>query len=152
MEQEKQKAKKLPPAENLMEEYGVSTKKETTPKPAPAINEVKVTSASEKATPPAEKKPSSSSASTDSTAPKKQKPAEPKKAKEATNPLVAIANDYIAKGKESVTWNFATIPSDSWKNGLGSALTRYAAGNGSWNDVKTAFVNGWKKEYDAAHK
>lgn len=75
-----------------------------------------------------------------------------KNAKEATNPLVSIANDYIAEGRESVSWNFATIPSDNWKNALGSALTRYAAGNGSWNDVKSAFVNGWKKEYDEAHK
>lgn len=75
-----------------------------------------------------------------------------KNAKETTNPLVAIANDYIARGKESVSWNFATIPSDNWKNGLGSALTQYAAGNGSWNSVKSAFIDGWKKEYDAANK
>ena len=27
-----------------------------------------------------------------------------------------------------VTWNFATMPSEEWKDGVGSALTTYAAG------------------------
>ena len=75
-----------------------------------------------------------------------------KAAKEAANPLVRIADEYIANGKESVSWNFATIPSENWKNGVGSALTQYAAGKGSWNDVKTAFVQGWAKEYSSANK
>lgn len=75
-----------------------------------------------------------------------------KQAKTADNPLVAIANDYIARGTDSVTWNFATIPSENWKNGVGTALTQYAAGTGSWDSVVSAFVNGWKTEYAAAHK
>lgn len=75
-----------------------------------------------------------------------------KSAKLAENPLVAIANDYIADGKTSVTWNFATIPSENWKNGVGTAITQYAAGTGTWDSVVSAFVDGWKTEYAAAHK
>ena len=65
----------------------------------------------------------------------------------AANPLVNIANDYVANGYIPVSWNFPTMPSESWKNDLGSALTAYAAGTGSWDDVRTAFVDGWAKEY-----
>ena len=74
-----------------------------------------------------------------------------KRAKAAANPLVRIAGDYITRGKESVSWNFASIPSENWKNGVATALTQYAAGTGSWDNVKKAFVEGWKTEYDAAH-
>lgn len=72
-------------------------------------------------------------------------------AKEATNPLVTIANEYVANGKESVSWNFSSIPSENWKNGVGTALTQYAAGTSEWDAVKTAFVDGWKTEYAAAN-
>ncbi len=74
-----------------------------------------------------------------------------KSAKEAANPLVKIANDYVSAGKTSVSWNFSTIPSEDWKNGVGAALTQYAAKTGSWDDVKTAFVNGWANEYKKAN-
>ena len=74
-----------------------------------------------------------------------------KAAKAASNPLVAIANEYIAEGKTSVSWNFSSIPSETWKNGVGTALTQYAAGTGSWDDVVSAFVNGWATEYKAAN-
>lgn len=65
----------------------------------------------------------------------------------ATNPLVNIANDYVANGFVPVSWNFPTMPSEQWKNDLGSALTAYAAGTGTWDDVVTAFVDGWADEY-----
>ena len=74
-----------------------------------------------------------------------------KKAKDSTNPLIAIANDYVAAGKTSVDWCFSTMPSEEWKNGVGSALTAYAAGTGKWDDVVTAFVDGWAKEYKLAN-
>ena len=74
-----------------------------------------------------------------------------KKAKDSTNPLIAIANDYVAAGKTSVDWCFSTMPSEEWKNGVGSALTAYAAGTGDWNAVVTAFVDGWAKEYKLAN-
>ena len=58
-----------------------------------------------------------------------------KAAKDSTNPLIGIANDYVAEGKTSVDWCFSTMPSEEWKNGVGSALTAYAAGTGSWDNV-----------------
>ena len=74
-----------------------------------------------------------------------------KKAKDSTNPLIAIANDYVAAGKTSVDWCFSTMPSEEWKNGVGSALTAYAAGTGDWDAVVTAFVDGWASEYKLAN-
>jgi hypothetical protein len=53
-----------------------------------------------------------------------------KSAKASTNPLVKIANQYVADGKASVAWCFTTMPSEEWKNGVGTALTAYAAGTG----------------------
>ena len=74
-----------------------------------------------------------------------------KKAKDSTNPLITIANQYVADGKTSVDWCFSTMPSEEWKNGVGSALTAYAAGTGDWDAVTTAFVDGWAKEYKLAN-
>ncbi len=74
-----------------------------------------------------------------------------KSAKQTTNPLVGIANDYIAAGKKSVDWFFPTMPSEEWKNGVGAALTAYAAGTGTWDDVVTAFVDGWASEYQLSN-
>ena len=74
-----------------------------------------------------------------------------KKAKDSTNPLITIADQYVADGKTSVDWCFSTMPSEEWKNGVGSALTAYAAGTGKWDDVVTAFVDGWAKEYKLAN-
>ncbi len=68
-----------------------------------------------------------------------------------SNPLVAIADGYIADGKTSVSWNFSSIPSEQWKDQVGSALTEYAQGTGDWSAVEDAFVNGWATEYAAAH-
>lgn len=74
-----------------------------------------------------------------------------KSAKASTNPLIKIADEYIAKGKTAVAWCFATMPSEEWKNGVGSALTAYAAGTGEWAGVVTAFVDGWASEYALAN-
>ena len=68
-----------------------------------------------------------------------------KNAKENPNVFVKADAAYTAEGKTPVSWNFTTMPSEEWKNGVGSALTSYAAG-GSWADVVTAFVDGWASE------
>ena len=70
---------------------------------------------------------------------------------ESANPLVKVDAQYTAEGKTPVSWNFSTIPSEEWKNALGSALTAYAAGTGDWEAVKTAFVDGWATEYALSH-
>ncbi|MFI3170152.1 MAG: ABC transporter substrate-binding protein [Faecalibacterium sp.] len=74
-----------------------------------------------------------------------------KAAKASSNPLVTIADEYVAAGKTSVTWCFTSMPSEEWKNGLGSALTAYAAGTGDWAGVETAFIDGWASEYALAN-
>ncbi|WP_028234722.1 ABC transporter substrate-binding protein [Pseudobutyrivibrio sp. MD2005] len=74
-----------------------------------------------------------------------------KNAAETTNLFVLNDKAYTDAGKVPVSWNFTTMPSEEWKNGVGSALTSYAAGTGSWDDVVKAFVDGWSSEYAAAH-
>ena len=71
-----------------------------------------------------------------------------KKNLKSSNYLVNCAAKYDKKGKAPVTWNFTTMPSEEWKNGVGSALTTYAAKqtDENWNKVVSAFVNGWKTE------
>ncbi len=71
---------------------------------------------------------------------------------ESDNPLVNIADQYVADGKTPVSWNFSTMPSEQWKNDVGSALTTYAADptDANWDQVKTAFVDGWAKEAAAS--
>lgn len=70
---------------------------------------------------------------------------------ESENPLVVDANKYIADGKTSVAWNFTTMPSEEWKNQVGSAMLEYVQGTGEWDAVEKAFVDGWATEYAAAH-
>ena len=70
-----------------------------------------------------------------------------KGALESNNLFVKQDKAMTAEGKTPVSWNFAAMPSEDWKNGVGSALTAYAAGTGGWNAVKTAFVDGWASEY-----
>ena len=67
------------------------------------------------------------------------------------NPLVAAADEDVKKGNTVVTWNFTTMPTEEWKNQLGSALLEYAQGTGDWAAVETAFVDGWASEYQAAN-
>ena len=71
-----------------------------------------------------------------------------KKAVESPNLFVKIDSQMTAAGKTPVSWNFPTMPSEEWKNGVGSALTAYAADptDANWNAVVTAFVEGWAKE------
>jgi len=69
-----------------------------------------------------------------------------KNAKENPNVFVQADAAYTAAGKTPVSWNFTTMPSEEWKNGVGSALTAYAAGTGDWDGVVTAFVDGWASE------
>ncbi len=73
-----------------------------------------------------------------------------KAAKPSKNPLVKVAEDMVAAGKKPVGWNFTTIPSEDWKDGVGAALLAYAQTGQTdegWEKVKNAFVNGWATEY-----
>ena len=74
-----------------------------------------------------------------------------KAAKPSTNYFKQVAAESVASGKTPVTWNFTTMPSETWKNGVGAALTDYAQGTGEWDAVVTAFVDGWAAEIAAAN-
>lgn len=75
-----------------------------------------------------------------------------KNAKESENVFFTNANDYIADGKYVVTWAFNYTPNvDSWRAAVESALLQYSANGGSWDDVKTAYVDGWASQYAAEH-
>ena len=76
-----------------------------------------------------------------------------KSAKESENLFVKQDAELTAAGKSPVSWNFTTMPSEEWKNGVGSALTAYAADptDSNWDAVVTAFVDGWATEYQLAN-
>ena len=73
-----------------------------------------------------------------------------KKAAESANVFVKQDTAYTAAGKTPVSWNFTTMPSETWKNNVGTALTAYAAdqADANWAEVEKAFVDGWKSEYE----
>ena len=71
-----------------------------------------------------------------------------KAAVESPNLFVKVDNELTAAGKTPVSWNFPTMPSEEWKNGVGTALTAYAAApsDDAWAAVVSAFVDGWAAE------
>ncbi|WP_251448910.1 ABC transporter substrate-binding protein [Vermiculatibacterium agrestimuris] len=76
-----------------------------------------------------------------------------KAAKESENLFVKQDAELTAAGKTPVSWNFTTMPSEEWKNVLGSALTAYAADqtDANWAAVVSAFVDNWAAEYKLAN-
>lgn len=63
-----------------------------------------------------------------------------------TNVFVKQDLENTEAGLTPVSWNFTTMPSEEWKNGVGTALTAYAAETGSWDEVVSAFVDNWAME------
>ena len=75
-----------------------------------------------------------------------------KAAKASDNVFFNDANKYIAEGKYVVSWAFNYTPNvDTWRAGVVAAMTQYSAGTGSWDDVVTAFVQGWATQIGRAH-
>lgn len=71
-----------------------------------------------------------------------------KNAKTPENVFFAQANDYTANGNYIVTWAFNWTPAvDDWRAGVVDALTQYTANGGNWDNVKSAFVDGWATQY-----
>lgn len=71
-----------------------------------------------------------------------------KNAKESENVFFTAANDLIAQGNYVVTWAFNHTPNvEDWRAGVVSALTQYSATGNGWENVETAFVNGWATQY-----
>lgn len=68
-----------------------------------------------------------------------------------TDPLAKEVIRYMENPDlGSVSWDFQTFPSQTFKDNLGSSLFEYASGNKKWNAVVTDCIEDWKTEKDAA--
>lgn len=71
-----------------------------------------------------------------------------KNAKTTANVFFNDANKLLSSGNYTVTWAFNYTPNvDEWRTGVVAALTQYTVGNGTWDDVVSAFVKGWATQY-----
>ena len=68
---------------------------------------------------------------------------------ESKNGFAKMVNEYGAAGKTSVAWSFNATPAvDDWRADFIAPLTEYTERGGSWDDVKTAFVDNWAKYWE----
>lgn len=65
------------------------------------------------------------------------------------DPLAKEMFRYMENGKNSVTWNFTTFPSQAFKDDFGAALLEYCNGNMTWDEVKDLVVSRWAEEKSA---
>ena len=64
----------------------------------------------------------------------------------SSDPLAVEMYKWMESGKATITWDFTTFPSQTFKNNFGNALLEYANGNMKWDEVKTYVVDQWKAE------
>lgn len=70
-----------------------------------------------------------------------------------SNVLAQAANELASAGRTSVAWSFNATPNvDDWRAGVVSAMTAYTDGSGSWDDVVSAFVDGWATQWALANE
>ena len=69
---------------------------------------------------------------------------------DAENPTDPLAKEVIRymsdKDKYSVSWNFTSFPSQTFKDQMGANLLQYATGKKEWKDVVSTTINDWKTE------
>lgn len=72
---------------------------------------------------------------------------------EPSDPLAQEVLDWMDEDDiRTVPWNFTVFPSQSFKEGFGSSLLKYAQGTKEWSAVKSDMVNSWKKESQSGKK
>ncbi len=72
----------------------------------------------------------------------------------STNPFLKNAEDYTSKGNYVMDWATNYQPNvDEYRKALVSALNAYNSdqSDANWDQVKTAFVDGWATQYQAAN-
>ena len=70
----------------------------------------------------------------------------------STNKFVNDGNVMLSEGKTSISWAFNYTPNvDAWRATVVTALAAYSAGNAEWDEVVTAFVDGWAYEYSVVN-
>ena len=77
-----------------------------------------------------------------------------KSAVESTNPFLAQANAYLANGCYNMWWATNFQPNvDAYRATAVSALNQYNADptDANWQQVVTAFIDGWATQYKAAN-
>ena len=77
-----------------------------------------------------------------------------KNAAVSSNPFLAIANEYAANGNYTMWWATNYQPNvDAYRAAVVSAMNQYDADqtDANWNQVVTAFVDGWATQYAAAN-
>lgn len=76
-----------------------------------------------------------------------------KNAKDVSNVLCNIMNQYVADGCYNVSWAFNFTPNtESWRAPVVSALAAYSAGTGDWDAVVSAYVDGWAEQYQLSQQ
>ena len=76
-----------------------------------------------------------------------------KNAKNVSNVLCNIMNQYVADGCYNVSWAFNFTPNtESWRAPVVSALAAYSAGTGDWDAVVSAYVDGWAEQYQLSQQ
>ncbi len=63
-----------------------------------------------------------------------------------SDPLAREMFRYMENGKTSVSWNFTTFPSQTFKDNFGAALLEYCNGNMNWDEVAELVVTEWAAE------
>ena len=71
------------------------------------------------------------------------------KTRDHSDPLAVEMYKWMESGKTSVSWNFTTFPSQTFKDDFGAALLEYANGNMSFDKVKKQVVDEWASEKGA---
>lgn len=67
-----------------------------------------------------------------------------------TDPLAQEVIRYMEnKDLTSVSWDFQTFPSQTFKDNLGASLLEYASGNKEWKSVVSDCVADWRTEKEA---
>ena len=64
----------------------------------------------------------------------------------SSDPLAVEMYKWMDSGKDIVTWDFTTFPSQTFKNNFGNALLEYANGNMTWDEVKDYVIEQWAAE------
>ena len=75
-----------------------------------------------------------------------------KNAAESTNGFLAAADEYTANGCYVMNWATNFQPNvEAYRASLVSALNQYnnAQSDANWEQVRTAFVDGWATQYQA---
>jgi len=62
------------------------------------------------------------------------------------DPLAVEMYKWMESGKTSISWDFTSFPSQTFKDDFGAALLQYANGKMSWDDLTKKVIDEWAYE------